>query len=64
LVLAGSLNGLILPVTLAITLLASKNKKIIGEYKHSNFLYIAGWIVTFVTAYIGIISLKRLLTLF
>lgn len=64
LVLAGSLNGLILPVTLAITLLASKNKKIIGEYKHSNILYIAGWIVTFVTAYIGILSLKRLLTLF
>lgn len=64
LVLAGSLNGLILPITLAIALLASKNKKIIGEYKHSSVLFILGWAVVIFTTYIGITSLKSLMTLF
>lgn len=64
LVLAGSLNGLILPITLAIALIASKKKSIVGEYKHSHILYILGWAVVLFTAYIGINSLKSLLTLF
>lgn len=64
LVLAGSLNGLILPITLAITLIASKKKSIIGEYKHSQILFLLGWAVVIFTAYIGINSLKSLLTLF
>lgn len=60
LILAGSLNGLILPVTLATILLASKKKSIVGGYKHPQFLFIAGWVVTIATAYIGINSLKSL----
>ena len=43
LVLAGSLNGLILPITLAITLIASKKEGIVGKYKHSNILFYLGW---------------------
>ena len=34
LVLAGSLNGLILPITLGSMLLASRRKDIVGEYNH------------------------------
>lgn len=64
LVLAGSLNGLILPVTLAIVLIASQKKKIIGTYKHSKVLFILGWIVVAVTAYIGVQSLSKIATLF
>ena len=64
LVLAGSLNGLILPITLAITLIASKKQDIIGKYKHSNILFFLGWIVVLVTAYIGIKSLSKLTELF
>lgn len=64
LVLAGSLNGLILPITLAITLIASKKKSIVNDYKHSQTLFILGWAVVIFTAYIGINSLKSLLTLF
>lgn len=64
LVLAGSLNGLILPVTLAIVLIASQKKKIIGTYKHSKVLFILGWIVVAVTAYIGVQSLTKIATLF
>lgn len=64
LVLAGSLNGLILPITLAITLIASKKKSIVKEYKHSQILFILGWIVVIVTAYIGVTSLSSLAKLF
>ena len=64
LILAGSLNGLILPVTLATMLIASKKKAIVGAYRHPLILFILGWIVTVSTAYIGILSLKKLLTLF
>ena len=64
LVLAGSLNGLILPITLAITLIASKKEGIVGKYKHSNILFFLGWIVVLVTAYIGVQSLSKLAELF
>ena len=64
LVLAGSLNGLILPITLAITLIASKKEGIVGKYKHSNILFYLGWVVVLVTAYIGVKSLAKLAELF
>ncbi|MBQ3438176.1 MAG: divalent metal cation transporter [Fusobacterium sp.] len=64
LVLAGSLNGLILPITLAITLIASKKKSIVKDYKHSQVLFILGWLVVIFTAYIGATSLQNLVKLF
>ena len=64
LVLAGSLNGLILPITLTITLIASKKEGIVGKYKHSNILFLLGWVVVLVTAYIGVQSLSKLAELF
>lgn len=64
LVLAGSLNGLILPITLSITLIASKKVEIVGKYKHSNILFLLGWVVVVVTAYIGVQSLSKLAGLF
>lgn len=64
LVLAGSLNGLILPITLAITLIASKKQDIVGKYKHSNILFFLGWIVVLIAAYIGVKSLSKLAELF
>ena len=64
LVLAGSLNGLILPITLAITLIASKKQDIVGKYKHSNILFFLGWIVVLVAAYIGVKYLSKLTELF
>ena len=64
LILAGSLNGLILPITLAISLIASKKQDIVGKYKHSNILFFLGWIVVLVAAYIGVKSLSKLAELF
>ncbi len=64
LILAGSLNGLILPITLAVILFASRNKKIIGDYKHSIILTILGIIVVIATAYGAFTSLHGLEALF
>lgn len=45
LVWVGTLNGFILPIGLAIILLASRNKRLMGTYKHSVFLQMIGWVV-------------------
>lgn len=55
LVLAGALNGLILPITLAICLIASQKKSIMGnDYHHPVWLLILGIIVVILSAYLGI----------
>lgn len=65
LVLAGALNGLILPITLGVCLIASQKKSIMGEnYKHPIVLLILGIIVVVISAYLGITSLGKLSTLF
>lgn len=55
--LAGALNGLILPITLGITLLASRKKEIVGDYRHSVILTIFGIAIVVIMGYEGIISL-------
>ena len=65
LVLAGALNGLILPITLGVCLIASQKKSIMGEnYKHPIVLLILGIIVVVISAYLGITSLGKLSALF
>ncbi len=55
LILAGAVNGLILPITLGICLIASKSKKIMGDdYKHPTVLLVLGVIVVIISAYLGI----------
>ena len=55
LVVAGALNGLILPITLGICLIASKKKSIMGDtYKHPTWLLILGIVVVVLSAYLGI----------
>lgn len=58
LVLAGALNGLILPIALLLMLLAVHRKRIVGEnYKHPRGLSIAGLMVVLLMGYIGVVSL-------
>ena len=65
LVLAGAVNGLILPITLGTMLLASRNKKVVGEdYKHPMWLTVLGAIVFVLAAYIGIKAVPGILNLF
>lgn len=59
LVIAGSLNGLILPLTLGSILIASRNKKIVGEtYKHPMWMIAFGIVAVAITTYAGWVSLQ------
>lgn len=65
LIIAGALNGLILPITLGTMLAASGNKKIVGEnYKHPTVLVVLGLIVVIIAAYVGIKAVPNLMNLF
>lgn len=64
LIIAGAVNGLILPIALGSMLLASRNKKIVGDYKHPTILLILGIIVVLISAYSGIMALPSILDLF
>jgi Mn2+/Fe2+ NRAMP family transporter len=55
LVIAGAVNGLILPITLGICLIASQKKSIMGQtYKHPVWLLVLGIVVVVIAAYLGI----------
>lgn len=57
LVWAGTLNGFILPVGLALILLASRRASIVGEYRHPLWLQIAGWLVVLIMAGFSVVTL-------
>lgn len=56
LVIVGTLNGLILPVTLGVILLGAYNKKIVGDYHHPYWMAALGAVVVVMTAYMGIMT--------
>ena len=64
LIIAGAVNGLILPITLGVMLLASKSKKIVGEYKHPTWMFVLGLVVFAIAAYMGITAVPGILKLF
>ena len=60
LIVAGALNGLILPITLGTILIASKRKSIVGDYKHPTWMLVFGIIAVIVTIVTGVFSLQGL----
>lgn len=64
LIVAGALNGLILPITLGTILIASKRKSIVGDYKHPTWMLWFGIVAVVVTIVTGIFSLQDLTELF
>ncbi|WP_125589161.1 NRAMP family divalent metal transporter [Companilactobacillus jidongensis] len=61
LVVVGAINGFILPISLAILLLAAYKQKIIGDYHHPMILTVTGWIVV---AFMTFASVETLIKLF
>ncbi|MGD7044513.1 NRAMP family divalent metal transporter [Jeotgalibacillus proteolyticus] len=53
LIFVGALNGLILPLSLGIMLIAAHKKRIIGDYKHPIWMTIFGALIVVVMAYMG-----------
>jgi len=53
LIAAGALNGLILPVTLGVVLLAARRRDLLGAYVHPRPLLVAGWLAWAVSLVAG-----------
>jgi Mn2+/Fe2+ NRAMP family transporter len=60
LILAGALNGLVLPVTLLVTLLAARHPERLGGYRHPRALAAAGWLAWLVAAAAAVAALREL----
>ncbi|HLR69322.1 NRAMP family divalent metal transporter [Virgibacillus alimentarius] len=58
LVIVGSLNGLILPLTLGSILIASRKKEIVGDYHHPTWMIVFGIIAVIITLIAGWFSLE------
>lgn len=59
LIVAGAVNGLILPVALTVILVAANKQKIIGAYQHPLWMQIAGWLVVAAMSWMGAITIKE-----
>lgn len=57
LVTVGALNGLILPIALAVMLWVIRQRGI-KNYKHAQWLFITGWLVVIIMAYLSIVTIK------
>ena len=65
LIIAGAVNGLILPIALAVILIAASKKKIVGDYLHPLWMWFAGWLVVFLMSWMGFMTIRNsLLQLF
>lgn len=53
LVFVGTLNGFVLPVALAILLVASRKQRLMGRYEHPLMLQVAGWAVVLILLAMG-----------
>ncbi|MBX0318751.1 NRAMP family divalent metal transporter [Shouchella clausii] len=63
LIVAGALNGLILPIVLTTILIASRKKEIVGDYHHPTPLLVFGVVTVLVTGAAGYIALEGIATL-
>jgi Mn2+/Fe2+ NRAMP family transporter len=57
LILVGSLNGLILPISLGVMLIAAHKPKIVGDYKHPKWMTIFGLLIVVIMAIMSVYSL-------
>lgn len=60
LIVAGALNGLVLPVTLGVVLLAARRRDLMGHYQHPGALQVSGWLAWVVSVIAGGLALKEL----
>lgn len=58
LIIAGALNGLILPLTLGSILLASRKRSVVGDYHHPTWMIVFGFLAVLVTLIASWFSLQ------
>jgi len=59
LVMAGALNGLILPVALTVMLIAVRKISLMKGYRHPLWMQLAGWIVVLIMTWMSILTGKH-----
>lgn len=59
LIMAGILNGLILPVALAILLIAVSKKRLFPSYRHPIWMHIIGWLVVALMTWLSILTIQQ-----
>lgn len=59
LVIAGALNGVILPLALSVMLIAVSKRRLMGTYKHPLILQLIGWLVVIVMTYMSYITIQQ-----
>jgi Mn2+/Fe2+ NRAMP family transporter len=59
LIFAGAANGIILPIALAVILLAATRSSIMKGYKHPVWMQVAGWLVVIAMSYMSIIAIQQ-----
>lgn len=61
LVTVGALNGLILPIALAVILIAVTKKRLVNNYRHPVWMSVAGWLVVVIMAWLGFKTIAGML---
>jgi Mn2+/Fe2+ NRAMP family transporter len=61
LIFAGAANGIILPIALAVILIAATNSSIMKSYKHPVWMQVVGWLVVIVMSWMSILSIQQLI---
>lgn len=59
LVAAGALNGLILPIALAVMLIAVTKKRLFINYTHPLWMQVAGWLVVALMSWMGYLTIQQ-----
>jgi Mn2+/Fe2+ NRAMP family transporter len=59
LIIAGAVNGFILPISLSLILIATHKKSIVGNYNHPFFLRFAGWVVVAIMGFLSVYLIKN-----
>ena len=57
LVFAGAINGLILPIALAIVLVAAASPRLMGTYRHPRWMLLSGWVVVAIMGSLSLVAL-------
>ncbi len=59
LILAGAINGIILPLALAIMLIAATRLAIMNKYRHPIWMQVAGWVVVIAMSWMSVMVIQN-----
>jgi Mn2+/Fe2+ NRAMP family transporter len=59
LILAGAVNGIILPVALSVILIAATKSSLMNQYKHPIWMQVAGWLVVVTMSWMSVVTIQQ-----